>query len=226
VDALVSLIAEVANGGADVLVLCDDAYFGLFYEDMVSRESLFTRLSSLHERVLAIKIDGPTKEDYVWGFRVGFVTLGSRGLKAEHYDALVKKYMGAIRSSVSCSNTAAQYLMMHSVADERTASERKAFYTLLQNRYRVVRRFVDEHPSPPELKALPFNSGYFMSFQCIGIKAGDLRRELLEQHGIGTIAFGDEYLRVAFASLDEALIQDVYQTIYQTAGTLEVAQRL
>jgi aspartate/methionine/tyrosine aminotransferase len=226
VDALVSIIGDAANGGADVLVLCDDAYFGLFYEDTVSRESLFTQLSTLHERVLAIKIDGPTKEDYVWGFRVGFVTFGSRGLKAEHYDALVKKYMGVIRSSVSCSNTAAQYLMMSSAADKRTASERQVFYTLLQNRYRAVRRFVDEHPHPPCLKALPFNSGYFMSFRCIGIKADDLRRELLEQHGIGTIAFGDEYLRVAFASLDEALIQDVYQTIYETAGTLAITRIL
>jgi aspartate/methionine/tyrosine aminotransferase len=220
VDALVSLINEVADGGADVLVLCDDAYFGLFYEDTVHRESLFARLSSLHERVLAIKIDGPTKEDYVWGFRVGFVTFGSRGLKAEHHDALVKKYMGAIRSSVSCSNTVAQHLLVRSVADERTASERKTFFTMLQNRYKVARRFVDEHPCPPELKALPFNSGYFMSFRCIGIKADDLRRKLLEQHGIGTIAFGDDYLRVAFASLDDALIQGVYQTIYETAGTL------
>jgi aspartate/methionine/tyrosine aminotransferase len=224
VDALVSLVAEAANSGADVLVLCDDAYFGLFYEDTVSRESLFTRLSSLHERVLAIKIDGPTKEDYVWGFSVGFVTFGSRGLKAEHYDALVKKYMGAIRSSVSCSNTAAQHLIMRSVADKRTASERKAFYSLLKNRYLAVRRFIDEQPRHPYLKALPFNSGYFMSFQCIGINADDLRRELLEQHGIGTIAFGDEYLRIAFASLDEALIQGVYQTIYETART--AAKRL
>ncbi|MDR3303698.1 MAG: aminotransferase class I/II-fold pyridoxal phosphate-dependent enzyme [Treponema sp.] len=219
VDALVTLIDGIARGGADVLVLCDDAYFGLFYEDTVSRESLFTRLATLHERVLAIKIDGPTKEDYVWGFRIGFVTLGSRGLKAEHHDALIKKYMGAIRSSVSCSNTPAQYLLMHSLEDGRTVSERERFYTLLKNRYQVVRRFVDGHSSP-RLRALPFNSGYFMSFHCVGVKAGDLRRELLEKHGIGTIAFGDDYLRIAFASLDEALIEGVYQTIYETADAL------
>ena len=220
VEALMMLVAEIANGGADVLVLCDDAYFGLFYEDSVSRESLFARLSTLHERVLAIKIDGPTKEDYVWGFRIGFVTLGSRGLVASHYDVLEKKYLGAIRSSVSCSNTSAQYLMMKTIKDGRTIGERQEYYALLKSRYEAVKRFINETPANPRLWPLPFNSGYFMSFRCVGISAGALRRELLDKHGIGTIAFGDEFLRIAFASLEAELIPAVYQSIYQVASGL------
>ncbi|MDR0636771.1 MAG: aminotransferase class I/II-fold pyridoxal phosphate-dependent enzyme [Treponema sp.] len=220
VEALITLIAEIANGGADVLVLCDDAYFGLFYEDSVSRESLFARLSTLHEQVLAIKIDGPTKEDYVWGLRIGFVTMGSRGLCASHYDALEKKYLGVIRSSVSCSNTPAQHLMMKAVKDVRTIGERQLYYDLLKSRYEAVKRFVNETPANPRLRPLPFNSGYFMSFRCVGISASALRRELLDKHGIGTIAFGDEFLRIAFASLEAELIPAVYQSIYQVASGL------
>ncbi|MDR2418058.1 MAG: aminotransferase class I/II-fold pyridoxal phosphate-dependent enzyme [Treponema sp.] len=220
VDALVSLVAEIAAGGADVLVLCDDAYFGLFYEDSVSRESLFARLSTLHERVLAIKIDGPTKEDYVWGLRIGFVTIGSRGLDAEHYDALEKKYLGVIRSSVSCANTPAQYLMMKTIKDARTAGERQRYYALLKSRYEAAKCFVNEAPPNPRLRPLPFNSGYFMSFRCVGISAGALRQELLDKHGIGVIAFGDEFLRIAFASFETELIPVVYQTIYQVASGL------
>ncbi|MDR1399892.1 MAG: aminotransferase class I/II-fold pyridoxal phosphate-dependent enzyme [Treponema sp.] len=220
IETLVALVLEIADGGADVLVLCDDAYFGLFYEESVSRESLFTRLSTLHERVLAIKIDGPTKEDYVWGLRIGFVTLGSRGLDAHLYDALEKKYLGVIRSSVSCSNTPAQYLIMKTIKDARTISEHQRYYALLKSRYDAAKGFINKTPRNPRLLPLPFNSGYFMSFRCVGIAAGALRRELLDKHGIGTIAFGDEFLRITFASLEAKLIPTVYQIIYQVASGL------
>ncbi|MDR1955477.1 MAG: aminotransferase class I/II-fold pyridoxal phosphate-dependent enzyme [Treponema sp.] len=219
-EALVVRLQEIAQGGADVLVICDDAYFGLFYESECLQESLFSRLAQAHERILAIKIDGPTKEDYVWGFRMGFITFGSRGLQAGHYEALVKKLMGAIRSSVSCANTSAQYLLLKILQDERTAPEKKQYYTLLQGRYQRVKRFLAEHAPPPQLRPLPFNSGYFMSFRCIGMDAETLRRELLTKHGIGTISFGETYLRVAFASIDEEQIFGVYQAIYDAARNL------
>ncbi|MBN1865026.1 MAG: aminotransferase class I/II-fold pyridoxal phosphate-dependent enzyme, partial [Victivallales bacterium] len=64
----------LASEGAKVLVILDDAYFGLAYEKDICRESLFAMLADLHENVLAVKLDGPTKEDYVWSFRVGFAT--------------------------------------------------------------------------------------------------------------------------------------------------------
>jgi len=85
------LIKEVAQKDCDVLVICDDAYFGLAYESDIYGESLFGALSKLHERVLAVKVDGPTKEDYVWGLRMGFITFGSAGLDDKGYDALVTK---------------------------------------------------------------------------------------------------------------------------------------
>lgn len=219
-DALVDIIRETACNGADILVICDDAYFGLFYEDDIYRESLFSRLSALHEKVLAIKIDGPTKEDYVWGLRVAFVTFGSPGLGPEHREALGKKLMGAIRSSVSCANTPAQYLILKVLSDPRTAGEKKANYELLRGRYRAVQSFIATHPAHPKLSPMPFNSGYFMSFRCKGIDAEVLRKKLLAEHGIGTISLGPGILRVAFAALEEEQIAEIYGTIYETAGKL------
>ncbi|MDR0555215.1 MAG: aminotransferase class I/II-fold pyridoxal phosphate-dependent enzyme [Treponema sp.] len=219
-DTLVSFIEEAAQGGADVLALCDDAYFGLFYENDTIKESLFSRLASLHERVLAIKVDGPTKEDYAWGFRMAFVTVGSLGLTGEHYEALKRKYMGAIRSSVSCANTPAQYLTLKTLADKRTDTEKEAFYAMLQRRYEAVKRFINDNSGHPVLTPLPFNSGYFMCFHCMGISAETLRRELLEKHGIGTVALEDVYLRITFAAVDEEHIAGLYQTIYETAASL------
>jgi aspartate/methionine/tyrosine aminotransferase len=216
-EDLVSILKETAENGADVLVICDDAYFGLFYEDNISKESLFAKFASLHERVLAVKLDGPTKEDYVWGFRVGFLTFGSKGLSQVHYDALVKKLMGAIRSSVSCSNTSAQYLMLKVMEDSRTPGEKQAYRDMLRRRYNLVKDFLQANPNHPVLDPLPFNSGYFMSFRC-KTDAEAIRRELLQKHGIGVISLGKQCLRVAFSSIDEEKISAVYGQIYETAG--------
>jgi aspartate/methionine/tyrosine aminotransferase len=214
------LIREIAENGTDVLALCDDAYFGFFYEEDIIKESLFSGLAELHERVLGVKIDGPTKEDYAWGLRMGFVTFGSKGLQGNHYEALVKKLMGAIRSSVSCANTPAQYLMLKTIEDPRTNTEKERYYEILEKRYRAVKQFIAKNVPPPNLCPLPFNSGYFMTFRCIGISAEALRQELLTKQGIGTISFGTDYLRVAFSCVEETNIAQIYQTIYETAVRL------
>jgi aspartate/methionine/tyrosine aminotransferase len=219
-EGLAVLIEQAAQGGADVLVICDDAYFGHFYEEEIYRESLFSRLASLHERVLAIKIDGPIKEEYVWGLRMGFLTFGSRGLEPEHYEALNRKLMGAIRSSISCANTPAQHFVLKALEDPRSAAEKEGYQELLRRRYLAVKKFIRETPPCRALSPLPFNSGYFMSFRCWGFPAERLRRELLVRHGIGVIALGEDYIRVAFASLDEEKIPGVYRTIYAAAAGL------
>ena len=218
--ALADLLREIAEGGADVLVLCDDAYFGLFYEDDIQKESMFSLLANLHEKILAVKIDGPIKEDYVWGLRIGFVTFGSLGLGAEHYSALVTKLMGAIRSSVSCVNTPAQYIVQKITEDSRSPGEKAGYMEMMKKRYHRVKDFIQANPDNPALTPLPFNSGYFMSFGCKGVTAEALRKELLSKYGIGVISLGDTCLRVAYSSLDEEQIQPVYRTIYDCASAM------
>ena len=51
-------------------------------------------LCDAHENILAVKGDAATKEEMVWGFRVGFLTFNSAGLSEEHYEALVKENDG------------------------------------------------------------------------------------------------------------------------------------
>lgn len=215
--AIVKTVTEAAEAGADVLIWCDDAYFGLDYEDDIEPESLFARLADAHERVLAVKIDGPTKEEYVWGLRTGFLTFGSRGLSEAQYEALIKKLMGIIRSSVSCAAAPSQSLMLKLLTDPRTESEKLAFRAILEERYRVVRAFIDAHENHPVLTALPFNSGYFMSMKCAGIGAEELRVKLLHEHGIGTVAIDECHLRVAFSSVDAEKLESVFETIFKVA---------
>jgi aspartate/methionine/tyrosine aminotransferase len=225
-EALVALVKEAAEGGADCLVICDDAYFGFFYEDDTFKESLFGRFADIHERVLAVKIDGPTKEDYVWGWRAAFVTFGSKAFSQEHHDALEKKMMGAIRSSVSCANTPAQSLLPKVLSDPRTVGEKERGFLLLKERYEAVKKAVAGHADSAALSALPFNSGYFMCFRCNKVDAEVLRKRLLEDYGIGVIALGtpeNGYIRLAFSSLDKEMIAPVYETVFAVADEMMVS---
>jgi len=116
-DRLAQGLLEIAQSGTDILAITDDAYFGLQYEPNLLRESMFARLTDLHPNILAVKADGPTKEDYVWGFRIGFVTFGGCGLSDGQYDALTKKLAGIIRSSVSSSSSLSQNLLLKARQD-------------------------------------------------------------------------------------------------------------
>ena len=213
------IIREAASGGVKLLILCDDAYFGLNYEDDIEEQSLFAHIADIHENVLAVKIDGPTKEDFAWGFRCGFVTFASKNFSDDHYDALIKKLMGVIRSSVSCSATPSQSLLMRSYSDPENEVQKTVLRKILEARYRAVRRFVNAHESSV-IEALPFNSGYFMSFRLNGIDAETLRKKLLSEKGIGTIAIDSHTLRVAFSSIDEDKIESVYTDIYAAADEM------
>ena len=219
---IVSFLTDLANGGTKVMVWSDDAYFGLNYEDDIESQSLFAYLADASENLLAVKIDGPTKEDFVWGFRAGFLTFASKGLSEAHYDAIVKKLMGTIRSSVSCASTPPQTMLLKAYKDENLESQKKAFREVLERRYRKVRNFTDSHKSCA-LEPLPFNSGYFMSFNLFSVNAEKLRQVLLENYGIGTIAIDEKTLRVAFSSLDEDKIETVYSAIYKVAEELSLA---
>lgn len=216
---IVSIVKELAEKGTKIMVLSDDAYFGLNYEDDIEPESLFAKLADLHENVLAIKADGPTKEDFAWGFRSGFITFASKGMTEDQYTALTTKFMAAIRSSVSCSSTPAQSLVFHALQDPAHDAQKKELRAMLKRRYDLVRNFVNTHKSS-KLEALPFNSGYFMSFHVTGIDAEDLRKKLLAEKGIGVIQINSETLRVAFSSIDEEKIEEVYTQIYNVAEAM------
>ncbi|MBQ9495830.1 MAG: aminotransferase class I/II-fold pyridoxal phosphate-dependent enzyme [Treponema sp.] len=216
IEKICSIIKNTAEHDAKLLIICDDAYFGLNYEPEVEKQSLFAHIADIHENVLAVKIDGPTKEDFAWGFRCGFMTFGCKNYTKEQYNALEKKLMGLIRATVSCSSTPAQSLLLRTEENQEDKAQRAAFRAVLEKRYRAVRNFVNTHTSPV-LTPLPFNSGYFMSFHVEKTDAEDLRKKLLAEKGIGTIAIDSSTLRIAFSSIDEKKITAVYAAIYETA---------
>jgi aspartate/methionine/tyrosine aminotransferase len=61
-------LVTLAKDDYKLLVIFDDAYFGLFYEEETFTQSLFSPLYNSHENIMAVKVDGATKEDYVGDF--------------------------------------------------------------------------------------------------------------------------------------------------------------
>ena len=53
-------------------------------------------------------------------------------------------------------------------------------------------------------------------------RAEDLRRHMLDQHGIGLIAIGDTDLRVAFSCLEIEQIEPLFETLYKGAKQIGV----
>ncbi len=215
-ETLIRALRAAAQRGRRLLVIADDAYFGLFYEDGLSRQSVFARLAGLHENLLACKLDGATKEDFAWGLRIGFITLAARGLTPAHYEALEQKCLAAVRTSVSSASMPAQSALVRLLGNPEYAQEKQEAFRKLERRYRRVREILGRLTSP-RLRPLPFNSGYFAAFRTDGVDALVLRERLLKERGVGVIAFGPGLLRVSYASVDEEGLEEMFEEIFAMA---------
>jgi len=119
-EAIVRALQGAAAGGTRIVAILDDAYFGLFYhlgrESMT--ESLFGMLVGCHPNLLAVKLDGATKELFAWGLRCGFISFGpGRSETADEViEVLDAKVRGAIRSGISNVSQLSQTLVENALA--------------------------------------------------------------------------------------------------------------
>lgn len=213
--AIEAALVEAAELGSDVVALIDDAYFGLVYRDGVMRQSIFARLAKAHERILAVKIDGATKEDYVWGFRVGFVTFGTKGGTPDLYEALEHKAAGMVRGSISNASHPAQSLLLGTYEHPDYAAQKARKFETLKARHDEVVRVLADHPEYADtFDPLPFNSGYFMCVRPKGVDSETVRQVLLKDFDTGLIAAGP-LVRVAFSSAPKAQLAEIFENIHQ-----------
>jgi aspartate/methionine/tyrosine aminotransferase len=212
---IVKIIKESAEKGNKIIVVCDDAYYGLVYEKGVETESTFSWLAYLHENVLAVKCDGATKEDYVWGFRVGFVSYGIKGATQELLDAMADKTAGAVRSNISNCSNLSQSLLLKAFDSPTYWDEKKSKYAILKSRYEAVKVVLDNNPKYKEyFEAMLYNSGYFMCVLLKGKLQGDeVRKVLLNEFETGVICFGS-IIRVAYSSVAEKFIPELFENLY------------
>ena len=218
-----ALVAQAASG-TKVVVITDDAYFGLFYhlgaESMT--ESLFGLLTGRHPNLLAVKLDGATKELFAWGLRCGFITFGpgdpaSADAVCEVLDA---KTRGAIRGALSNSPMLSQTMVEKALDASSIAAERKEKAETLRARAAKVYEVVNRPEFRATFDPYPFNSGYFMCVKVKGVDAEKLRVHLLDQHQVGLISTSPTDIRVAFSCLELAQVEPLFETLH--AAILEL----
>jgi len=207
-DEIVAAIRDAAEEGINVVVVTDDAYFGLFFEDSM-HESLFSKLADLHPRVLAIKVDGATKEEYVWGFRVGFITYASTSSAV--LNALEQKTLGIIRATISSGPHPSQTFVLRALTSPEFEGQKAEKYDIMKRRANRVKSLLD-------------SGRYFMCLKLSTVTAEAVRSHLLNQYGIGTIALGETDLRVAFSCIEEDNLEELFDTIFKAVNEL-IAQK-
>lgn len=208
---IVAAIRDAAEAGINVVAVTDDAYFGLFFEDSL-QESLFGQLSGLHDRVLAVKVDGATKEEYVWGFRVGFITFS--GLTEASLSALEQKTIGIIRATISSGPHPSQTFILRALKSDKFQAQKEEKFNIMKGRANKVKQLLDSGKFGDVWTYYPFNSGYFMCLN-LTVDAETVRQRLLNEYGVGTIALGSSDLRVAFSCIEESDLEDLFDRIYK-----------
>jgi aspartate/methionine/tyrosine aminotransferase len=121
--------------------------------------------------LLAVKLDGGTKEYFIWGLRVGFITYGAVCEDDTRQPCILpskKKQPGAVRGSISNASHLSQRLMLSSMRDPGNAEEREAKFTILKARALKVKAVLGFSRYRDAWEAYPFNSGYFMCLKSMG----------------------------------------------------------
>ncbi|MBU2214111.1 aminotransferase class I/II-fold pyridoxal phosphate-dependent enzyme [Patescibacteria group bacterium] len=224
-QTITGILQQQAEAGDKLVVILDDAYFGLVYEEGIENESLLTKLADLHENILTVKIDGPTKEEYAWGLRVGFITFATKGMTEASANALEQKAAGAVRGSISNVCHHSQSALLQALSSPTHAEEKQRTYELMRGRYDEVRRVLSHPKYTQFFTPLPFNSGYFMCIQLQdNLDAEMIRKKLLAEYDTGIIATGS-LLRIAYSSLPTAHIAQLFENIYEACASIADPQK-
>ncbi|MBR4523105.1 MAG: aminotransferase class I/II-fold pyridoxal phosphate-dependent enzyme [Kiritimatiellae bacterium] len=221
---IVAAVKTAVRKNKKVVVLLDDAYFGLVYEEGVHRESLFADFCKADERILAVKLDGTTKEDYVWGMRVGFVTFGGKLLSTpEQLKAMEAKAAGNVRSSISNCSSLGQHMALNAYLDPNYQKQKERKFNVLKRRYNEVKKILKEHPEYTKVafKPMPFNSGYFMCVKPIAVEPEDVRKRLINKYNTGTIVLSG-LIRISFSTVPTQKLKRLFDNLYKAICDLQI----
>lgn len=221
--ALAESLVRVAEQ-RPLVVLCDDAYAGLVFEDGVPRHSPFWDLQGLHPNLVPVKIDGATKELSFFGGRVGFLTFPFAP-DAPVAEALESKVKNMVRAAMGSPVATSQVIVLQALESGSAAEEVEDVRRLLAGRWRALSGAlagVDRELLEP----LPSNSGCFALValgrkpKARGLTAGRIRLHLLDQEDTGLVSVGDDYLRIAHCSVAEADLPELVRRMERGVRTL------
>ncbi|MCD6184842.1 MAG: aminotransferase class I/II-fold pyridoxal phosphate-dependent enzyme, partial [Deltaproteobacteria bacterium] len=106
-----------------------------------------------------------------------------------------------------------QSIVLKSMRDKNYPVEKQEKFDILCKRAMRVKDVLASSKYQEAWDVYPFNSGYFM---CIRLKSADaetVRIHILDKYGVGIISIGERNLRIAFSSLEEEDIEELFNTL-------------
>lgn len=202
----------VAHKGPAV-VLFDDAYQGLVYEDGLATRSLYWDVAERcdPERLFPVKTDGATKELFFFGGRIAFLT-GQVAGEAEA--ALLSKWKCLARSTVGVASGPSQALVLAALQAPDLDAQIRARLDVLAARYRSLKSALEALPKD-RARVWPFNAGVFA---LVGldpsIEAEAFRKRLIAEFSVGTISIPSaNAVRIAYCSVDDGALVELVSRI-------------
>ncbi len=215
------------TSGKWVVAIADDAYEGYVYTDDCLQYSIFAELAG-KRNVLAVKLDGVSKELLFYGARLACITFGVPESCASKKDLLAKeleeKVGAVIRASISNCNHPVQQLVRRSLESKMglLLAERQKVIDVLRRRWEVYNREM-EKADRSILHPLASNSGFFSSVDLVSAKANDVADLLMKEFKVGVVpseAGGKHSLRIAFCSVEERDIPRLVTSVFEAAKRL------
>ena len=186
-----------------LIIVSDDAYFGLFFEDNHKTPTLSaTYKLAENSNCLIVKLDGITKEFYSWGLRVGFITYYTKDNTLRKI--LLEKTQGFLRSTTSSPSNLSQQIALRLLENKQALLEKEENDNIIQERYNELKSAISKENLATLVTVLPFNSGYFFTIKLpTAINAHEFRLKFLNEYKYGVYSMDDEYIRIAFSCLDK-----------------------
>ena len=216
-NSLVDVISTYAkeNKNKQLIIVSDDAYFGLFFEKNHKTPTLSaTYKLSENENCLIVKLDGITKEFYSWGLRVGFITYYTKN--DELRKILLEKTQGYLRSTTSSPSNLSQQIAVRLLDNKQSLEEKEINDKIIEERYNELKQAISKEQLDQLVRVLPFNSGYFFTIKLpSNINAHEFRLKFLNEYKYGVYSMDDEHIRIAFSCLDKELIPELINKFKQ-----------
>ena len=210
-NSLVHVISTYAkeNKNKQLIIVSDDAYFGLFFEKNHKTPTLSaTYKLTENENCLIVKLDGITKEFYSWGLRVGFITYYTKN--NELRKILLEKTQGYLRSTTSSPSNLSQQIAVRLLDSKQSLEEKEINDKIIEERYDELKQAISKENLNSLVTVLPFNSGYFFTIKLpSNINAHEFRLKFLNEYKYGVYSMDDDHIRIAFSCLDKELIPEL-----------------
>lgn len=216
-NSLVDVISTYAkeNKNKQLIIVSDDAYFGLFFEKNHKTPTLSaTYKLAENENCLIIKLDGITKEYYSWGLRIGFITYYTKN--DELRQLLLEKTQGFLRSTTSSPSNLSQQIALRLLDNKKALEEKEINDKIIEERYNELKQAISVEQLDSLVRILPFNSSYFFTIKLpSNINAHEFRLKFLNEYKYGVYSMDDEHIRIAFSCLDKELIPELINKFKQ-----------